>query len=64
MAITITPISIQKENLTMKWDLEEDDMDEEKSVSCEDVLRRIPQYEMGKKGFTNLLPGNWSPVTR
>ena len=38
MAITITTISIQKENLTMKWDLLEDDMDDEKSVSCEDVL--------------------------
>ena len=30
----------------------------------EDVLRRIPQYELGKKDFTDLLPGNWSPVTR
>ena len=27
----------------------------------EDVLRRIPQYELGKKDFTDLLPGNWSP---
>ena len=30
----------------------------------EDVLRRIPQYEMGKKDFTDLLPGNWSPLTQ
>ena len=30
----------------------------------EDVLRRIPQYELGKKDFTDLLPGNWSPVTQ
>ena len=27
----------------------------------EDVLRRIPQYELGKKDFADLLPGNWSP---
>ena len=30
----------------------------------EDALRRIPEYELGKKDFTDLLPGNWSPVTR
>lgn len=30
----------------------------------EDVLRRIPQYELGKKDFTDLLPGNWSPLTQ
>ena len=33
---TITTISIQKENLTMKYDLIEDDM--EKSVTAEDLL--------------------------
>ena len=30
----------------------------------EDVLRRIPQYELGKKDLTDLLPGKWSPVAR
>ena len=25
----------------------------------EDVLRRIPQYEQGRKDFSNLFPGNW-----
>ena len=33
---TITTISIQKENLTMKYDLIDDDM--EKSVTAEDLL--------------------------
>ncbi len=33
---TLTTISIQKENLTMKYDLIEDDM--EKSVTAEDLL--------------------------
>ena len=28
----------------------------------EDVLRRIPQYELGKKDCSDLLPGNWKPV--
>ena len=36
MAITITTISIQKENLTMKYDLPEDDM--EVGLSAEDLL--------------------------
>ena len=27
----------------------------------EDVLRRMPEYELGKKGLADLLPGNWSP---
>ena len=26
----------------------------------EDVLRRIPEYELGKKDFSDLLPGNWA----
>ena len=26
----------------------------------EDVLRRIPEYEQGKKDFSDLLPGNWT----
>ena len=30
----------------------------------EDVLRRIPQYELGKKDCSDLLPGNWKPVTK
>ena len=30
----------------------------------EDVLRRIPEYELGKKDFADLLPGNWKPVTK
>ena len=30
----------------------------------EDVLRRIPQYEQGQKDFSDLLPGNWTPVTK
>ena len=33
---TITTISIQKENLTMKYDLKDDDMG--KSVTAEDIL--------------------------
>ena len=36
MAIIITTISIQKENLTMKYDLPEDDM--EVGLSAEDLL--------------------------
>jgi len=28
----------------------------------EDVLRRIPEYELGKKDFADLLPGNWAAV--
>lgn len=36
MAITITTISIQKENLTMKYDLPQDDM--ERGLSAEDLL--------------------------
>ena len=27
----------------------------------EDALRRMPEYELGKKDFADLLPGNWSP---
>ena len=27
----------------------------------EDVLRRMPEHELGKKDFADLLPGNWSP---
>lgn len=30
----------------------------------EDVLRRIPEYELGRKDFSDLLPGNWAPVTQ
>ena len=30
----------------------------------EDVLRRIPEYELGQKDFSDLLPGNWRPVTK
>ena len=30
----------------------------------EDVLRRIPEYELGQKDFSELLPGNWKPVTK
>ena len=30
----------------------------------EDGLRRIPQYELGKKDCSDLLPGNWKPVTK
>jgi hypothetical protein len=26
----------------------------------EDVLRRIPEYELGRKDITDLLPGNWA----
>ena len=26
----------------------------------EDVLRRIPEYELGKKDIAELLPGNWA----
>lgn len=26
----------------------------------EDVLRRIPEYELGQKDFSDLLPGNWA----
>ena len=29
----------------------------------EDVLRRIPQYEQGRKDFSDLLPGNWNAQT-
>ena len=28
----------------------------------EDVLRRMPEYELGDKDFSNLLPGNWAPT--
>lgn len=28
----------------------------------EDVLRRIPEYELGRKSYEDLLPGNWSPA--
>jgi len=31
-------------------------------VWLEDVLRRMPEYELGKKDFTDLLPGNWATV--
>ena len=27
----------------------------------EDVLRRMPEYELGKKDFSDLLPRKWSP---
>ena len=30
----------------------------------EDVLRRMPEYELGKKDFSELLPGKWSPAAR
>lgn len=30
----------------------------------EDVLRRMPEYELGKKDFSDLLPGKWSPTAR
>lgn len=30
----------------------------------EDVLRRIPEYELGKKDFSDLLPGPWKPATK
>jgi hypothetical protein len=30
----------------------------------EDVLRRIPEYELGRKDFSQLLPGNWTPRTQ
>ena len=30
----------------------------------EDVLRRMPEYELGKKDFSELLPGKWSPAVR
>lgn len=30
----------------------------------EDVLRRMPEYELGKKNFSDLLPGKWSPTAR
>ena len=30
----------------------------------EDVLRRIPEYEQGRKDYSALLPGNWKPVTK
>lgn len=26
----------------------------------EDILRRMPEYELGKKDFAELLPGNWA----
>lgn len=50
MATTLTTISITKKNLTMKWDLEEDDLDEGKSVSCEDVL--LGAFELISKFFS------------
>ena len=28
----------------------------------EDVLRHIPEYERGRKNFSELLPGNWAPT--
>ena len=30
----------------------------------EDVLRRIPEYEQGRKDYSDLLPGNWKPVIK
>lgn len=30
----------------------------------EDVLRRMPEYELGKKDCSDLLPGNWKPETK
>ena len=33
-------------------------------IWLEDVLRRIPEYELGKKDFADLLPGNWMAVTK
>ncbi|MBQ6178433.1 MAG: transposase domain-containing protein [Bacteroidales bacterium] len=33
-------------------------------IWLEDVLRRIPEYELGQKNFSDLLPGNWKPVTK
>ena len=30
----------------------------------EDVLRRMPEYELGKKDCSDLLPGNWKPQTK
>ena len=30
----------------------------------EDVLRRIPQYELGRKDYSDLLPGNWAAQAR
>ena len=29
----------------------------------EDVLRRMPEYELNRKDLSELLPGNWKPVT-
>ena len=29
-------------------------------VWLEDVLRRMPEYELGHKDYANLLPGNWA----
>lgn len=26
----------------------------------EDILRRIPEYELGKKDYADLLPGHWT----
>lgn len=26
----------------------------------EDILRRIPEYELGKKDYADLLPGHWA----
>lgn len=48
MAITITTISIQRENLTMKYDLESDDF--EKNVSAEDLL--LAAFELISYFFT------------
>ena len=45
---TITTISIQKENLTMKYDLESDDF--EKNVSAEDLL--LAAFELISYFFT------------
>ena len=33
-------------------------------IWLEDVPRRIPEYELGQKNFSDLLPGNWKPVTK
>lgn len=37
--------------------------DIEERAWLEDVLRRMPEYELGKKDFSDLLPGNWSPAS-
>lgn len=36
----------------------------DKRTWLEDVLRRMPEYELGKKDFSELLPGKWSPAAR